>query len=209
MPPKVRRSAAAPRAHTPPSSSATRRRCVLVAIFDAPTLPTHTLLRRYLTLRRCSAGRPRRRSRVSSSRRTWSLCPSTYPAPIIGRVSANCSKPHAALCIPTIPPPHTHTHTPAVAVINIRHKKFEYYDPMRGGEGMVLDNLRQWLQASGVSGRVSESVAAPSLGRDVNVSKTPPVPVAGRVARQDAEADLFERLEDGCVQVKDTLNLTD
>ena len=86
-------------------------------------------------------------------------------------------------------PSSSHTHTPAVAVINIRHKKFEYYDPMRGGEGMVLDNLRQWLQASDVSGRVSESVAAPSLGRDVNVSTTPPVPVAGRVARQDAEAD--------------------
>ena len=25
-------------------------------------------------------------------------------------------------------------------------KRFEYYDSLRGGPGMVLDNLRQWLQ---------------------------------------------------------------
>jgi Ulp1 family protease len=41
---------------------------------------------------------------------------------------------------------HCHGNHWTLAVINIKLKRFEYYDSLRGGPLMVLENLRQWLQ---------------------------------------------------------------
>ena len=43
-------------------------------------------------------------------------------------------------------PIHCHGNHWTLAVINIKLKRFEYYDSLRGGPLMVLENLRQWLQ---------------------------------------------------------------
>ena len=43
-------------------------------------------------------------------------------------------------------PIHCHGNHWTLAVINMRMKRLEYYDSLRGGPDAVLTNLRRWLQ---------------------------------------------------------------
>ena len=45
-----------------------------------------------------------------------------------------------------IVPIHCHGNHWTLAVINMKQKRFEYYDSLRGPPGMVLTNLRRWLE---------------------------------------------------------------
>ena len=45
-----------------------------------------------------------------------------------------------------IVPIHCHGNHWTLAIINLKQKRFEYLDSLRGGAGRVLENLRQWLQ---------------------------------------------------------------
>jgi sentrin-specific protease 1 len=45
-----------------------------------------------------------------------------------------------------IVPIHCHGNHWTLAVINMRQTRFEYYDSLRGPPGMVLTNLRRWLE---------------------------------------------------------------
>ena len=45
-----------------------------------------------------------------------------------------------------IVPIHCHGNHWALAVVNLRDKRFEYFDSLRGSPGATLKNLRRWLE---------------------------------------------------------------
>ena len=41
---------------------------------------------------------------------------------------------------------HAHARVQVLGVINLRDERFEFYDPLGGGDISVLNNLRRWLK---------------------------------------------------------------
>ena len=70
-------------------------------------------------------------------------------------------------------PIHCHGNHWVLAVINLRDKRFEYYDSLRGPAGPVLANLRRWLEDEHVDKKGGATFDTSAFGEEQWQSGTP------------------------------------